>query len=85
MCAMDVLFRTFLTDTTVLRIHLQYGYMMIMMLFRIILKVSSCAILKKIHNKLTSRLENSDCEYISLLGAARESLRNDPEKCNIHY
>lgn len=60
---MDVLFSTFLTDTTVLHIHLQHGYMVIMMIFRIILKeVSYFAITKKNKptTKLTSKLENSE-------------------------
>jgi len=61
MCAMDVLLRTFLTDTTVLHIHLHHGYMRIMMIFRIIHKeVSYFDIIKKSAIKLTSKLENSE-------------------------
>lgn len=57
MCAMNVLFRTFLTDTTVLHIHLQHGYMRLMMIFRIILKeVSYFAIIKKIYNKINIKV-----------------------------
>lgn len=56
---MDVLFSTFLTDTTVLHIHLQHGYMVIMMIFRIILKeVSYFAITKKkkTYNKINIKV-----------------------------
>lgn len=55
---MDVLFSTFLTDITVLHIHLQHGYMGIMMIFRIILKeVSFFAITKKkTYNKINIKV-----------------------------